>query len=100
MPAHRRQTGKAAQLVAEIRQLRLDVILATGDKQRILDYMSMNLRAPDEPEIHVVFQPIVMWDMRRFLLDPDARCCHAFGGPEPAANEPEVFPPCPASLLR
>lgn len=95
-----RQTPKALQYVADFRRLRPQCIHHLGAADRELDHMAINLEAPDEPELALIFQPPVTSDITRFLLDPAARCVHAFGGPDPGPKEVEEVKTLPLACAR
>ena len=65
--APRKQTTQAPGLAAELRQLRWDCMGYDLPASALLDHMVFNLRSPDLPEVHVVFQPPVTPAITMFM---------------------------------
>ena len=91
----RRRRVSRAKLIRDLFQLRLDCQAPHGMAVLLLDAFVDREISPHLPELHGVFQPLLTPEEGVFLKDPANRCRHAYGGDEPAADEPEVSPALP-----
>ena len=89
----RRKFSKA-KLAHELRDLQMQCIVSAGRGSSRLTDIDDHLDVPPMPELHVVFQPLLTVEEKIFVLDPENRCVHSFGGKDgrPVDPEPGVLP--------